>query len=275
MATRSWIATGPRTDDITGVARLRVQLVSGEVSVEGHDADHVHLEVEEVVGNPLDVTQEGDRLTVGYPALGWDGWWKRLSSFRSDDYARVRVLVPRGTAVMVGTVSAQVRVGGVREDVRVATASAPVRTHGTRGSLDVKTASGPVEVADHDGPLSVSTAAGRVEVAGTLPRADVTTVTGSVVLETAARTSVVDLTTVSGAMDLRLPAGTGLSLTARSVTGAVVVDGIDRRAGTRPSTTTVQETTGEEACWLRTKTVSGALRVRRDRPSAVEAEPGA
>lgn len=268
MATRSWIVSGPRTDELPAPHRLRVQLVSGEVVVVGHDADHAVLEVEEVVGNPLEVTEEGGTLSVGYPALGWDGWWKRLISFRSDDYARVRLRVPHGTAVMVGTVTALVRLSDLTEDVRVATASAPVRTERTRGALDVKTASGPVDVTDHDGPLNVSTVAGHVEAAGVLPRADLTTATGAVRLRTDARTSVIDLSTVSGAMDVRLPAGTGLTLTARSVTGGVVVDGVDRRGGTGPTSTTVRDGAGDDTCFLTAKAVSGALRVRRG-PSAV------
>lgn len=272
MATRSWIVLGPQEHDVEHVTALRVQLVAGAVSVQAHDAAHVHVAVEEVTGNPLEIDVEDGRLTIGYPFLGWDGWVKRLRSFRSSDTARVRVLVPRTTAVTLATAVADAAVEGLHEDVSLMTAGARVRAQGCRGAASVKSASGGVEVLDHDGPVRVSTAAGRTTLVGHLPRVEVTTVAGAVSVSTTSRTSMVDLATVSGAMHVDLPAGTGLSLTARTVSGAVTVDGADRRAPGLGATT-VDERDGQDVCFLTARSVSGSLAVVRetravDRPAA-------
>ncbi|TRW44041.1 hypothetical protein [Georgenia yuyongxinii] len=262
MATRSWIVPGPSAHDVEQVSALRVQLVAGRVSVERHDAPHVHVVVEEVTGNPLELAVEDGRLTIGYPFLGWDGWVKRLRSFRSSDTARLRVLVPAAPAVTVATATADAVVQGVTEDLSLTTASALLRATGCRGAVAVRSASGTVEVLDHDGPVRVSTAAARTTLSGLLPRVEVSTVTAAVAVATSAATSMVDLATVSGAMRVDLPTGSGLSMTARSVSGAVTVDGVDRRASGLAAAT-FEDRRGQDVCFLTAKSVSGALSVAR------------
>lgn len=262
MATRSWIVPNPSRHDVEGVARLRVQLVAGSVRVVAHDAPGVLVDVAEIDGNPLELTVEGDRLTVGYPFLGWDGWVKRLRSYRSTDTARLTVHVPRTTAVTVATALADVSVVDVAEDLSLTTASGRLHVSGCRGAVSLRTASGAVDVTGHDGPVRVSTAAGRTTLTGDLPRVEVTTVTGAVDVATSARTSMVDLSTVSGASKVSLPTGTGVSLTARTVAGAVRVDGVDRRSPGLGATT-VEERTENGICFLSSRSVSGNLDVGR------------
>jgi len=262
MATRSWIVPGPSQHDVEGVARLRVQLVAGSVTVLGHDAPHVRVDVAEVAGNPLELTVEGDRLTVGYPFLGWDGWVKRLRSYRSTDTARLTVHVPRATAVTVATALAEATVADVAEDVSLNTASGRLRVTGCRGAASLKSASGTVDVLGHDGPVRVSTAAGRTTLTGDLPRVEVSTVAGAVAVATSARTSMVDLSTVSGALTVSLPAGTGVSMTARTVAGPVRLDGTDRRSPGLGATT-VEDRTDGGICFLTTRSVSGSVDVTR------------
>ena len=260
---------GPRQDDVPGVGRLRVQLVAGSLDLGTHDAEHVRVEVLEVSGNPLELTQDGDALTVGYPFLGWDGWWKRLMSYRSRDRARLRVRVPRHVRVSVGTAVAEVTAVGLQEDVALVTAGGRLTLTGSRGAADLKTASGPVDVTDHDGPVRVGSASGRVHVDGAVPRVEVMTAAGAVTVRTTTPTSVVDLSTVSGAMTVRLPHGAGVSLTARTVTGAVRLDGTDRRTAA-PGTTTLEDRPGDQVCWLTTRSVSGGLTVVRHDAGAVD-----
>jgi hypothetical protein len=262
MATRSWIVPGPSQHDVEGVARLRVQLVAGSVTVLGHDAPHVHVDVAEVDGNPLELTVEGDRLTVGYPFLGWDGWLKRLRSYRSTDTARLTVHVPRATAVTVATALAEAAVSDVAEDVSLTTAGGRLSITGCRGAASLKSVSAAVDVVGHDGPVRVSTAAGRTTLTGELPRVETNTVAGAIDVATSAHTSMVDLSTVSGAMTVSLPASTGVSMTARTVAGAVRLDGTDRRSPGLGATT-VEDRTDGGICFLSTRSVSGSIDVTR------------
>ncbi|MFC7406342.1 DUF4097 family beta strand repeat-containing protein [Georgenia alba] len=266
MATRSWIVPGPSQHEITDVARLRVQLVAGAVEVRTHDAPHVWVDVTDVSGNPLEMTVEGDRLTIGYPAIGWDGWVKRLTSYSSSDSARLTVHVPAATETSVATASAAVAITDVAEDLRLNTAAGSVEVTGCHGAATIRSASGRVTVTGQHGPVTVSTAAGRARVDGDVPRASVTTVAGAVEVTTTAETSKVDVATVSGAMRVVLPPGTGVSLSARTVSGAVRLDGQDRKS-TGFGATTIEERTEGGICFLGARSVSGDLDVTRVAPA--------
>ena len=63
----------------------------------------VHLEIDEVVGDPLEITSSPQELTIGYATIGWEGWAKRLGAYRSKDSARVSLVVGPGTALRVVT----------------------------------------------------------------------------------------------------------------------------------------------------------------------------
>ena len=241
MPTSSWIITGPQHLDIDALARLRVQLVHGAVEITGRAEPGVHVEILEVVGAPLEVTKEGDRVSVGYPSLGWDGWMKRLTSLRTPDRAVVRIAVGPGVEVTAATVAATITVRDVAEDVVAVSAAGATLAERTRGSVNAKTASGPVAVRDHVGPASVITVSGAVDLAGDLPR--------------------VTVTTVSSATAISLPAGTGIDLTVRAIAGSVRVDGVERRTASGPSTTTLAEPGAAGTSFVRIATVNGPVTV--------------
>ncbi len=263
MATTSWMVPGPRTIDLPLVDVVRIQLIGGSAEVVVWDAPGVRIEVLAVSGHPLEVQVDGGGLSIGYPFLGWEGWLKRLNSYRAKDTAEVRISLPRGAGVKVGTALADVRVSGVHEDVSVGTASGAVRLEGTRGRADVKAVSGTVSVTGHEGAVRVNTVSGAVEVAGAIPRAELSTVSGAVSLTTSLATSVMNVNAVSAGVTVGLPSTSGLVLTARTISGRVVVDGADRRSS---GVTSVQEQSDVTACWLTVNTVSGTLDVRRGSP---------
>jgi hypothetical protein len=263
MGTTSWVVPGPQTIDVPQVSAVRVQLIGGRAEVAVWDSPEVRVEVRGVSGHPLEVRLEGDRLTVGYPFLGWDGWLKRLHSYRAKDTADVRVLLPPATGVKVGTALADVSVAGVHENVSVGTASGSVRVEGVRGVADVRAVSGGVTVTRHDGAVRVNTVSGAVTVDGALPRVEASTVSGALSVTTTLATSVMSVNAVSAGIGVVLPAGSGLVLTARTVSGKVLVDSVDRRT---PGVTSVQEQSDETGCWLTVNSVSGNVEVRRAQP---------
>ncbi len=260
MGTSTWVVPGPQTIDVPAVRAVRLQLIGGRAEVVAWDEAVTRVEVRAVLGHPLEARLEEDRLTVGYPFLGWDGWLTRLRSYRARDVADVRVLLPRGAGLKVGTAVADVVVGGVAEDVSVGTASGAVRIEGGHGLADVKAVSGGVVVTGHDGAARVSTVSGAVGVDGALPRAEVSTVSGAVRLGTTLATSVMSVNAVSGRVGVELPDGCGLVLTARTMSGRVTVDGADRKTA---GSTSVQEQTDATGCWLTVNTISGDVDVRR------------
>jgi len=262
MATRSWLISSPRSETLPARPHLRVQLVGGAVEVVAHDAEDVALEVLDVTGNPVEVTVEDTLLSIGYPSLGWEGWMKRLTSFRSSDRAGIRLAVPRGTGVTLATATAAVTATGLTADVSLYSAAGIVYAADIRGKVTARTFSGAITLDRHEGPVTVQSASGIVRIQGSTTHVGVSTGSGDVQLRNASTSSVVSVSTLAGAVDVLLPP-TGLVLTARTVSGAVDVDGASRRTSSGPAVVAVDERSGSDACWLTVNTVSGAVRVQR------------
>jgi len=262
MATRSWLVTAPSTETVPARPSLRVQLVAGAVEVVGDEGEDIRLEFSEVSGNPVEVVLEDTRVSVGYPSIGWEGWVKRLTSFRSSDTCRLRIRLPRATAVSVATAAAEIHVSGVEADLRLNSASGTIYTSGVKGKVTARTFSGPITLDQQEGPVTAQSAAGAIAVQGAVAHLGVSTGSGGVRLRNAAPASVVTVSALSGAVDVTLPR-TGLVLTARSVSGAVDVDGASRRTSSGPAVVSVDERGDAAACWLTVNTVSGALSVQR------------
>ena len=262
MATRSWLVSSPSTETLPSRPRLRVQLVGGEVSVEGHDGDDVVVEFLEVTGNPVEVVLDDALLSVGYPSIGWEGWVKRLSSFRSSDVCRLRIRVPRHTTVSLATATAAVRVERLVADPQLNSAAGTVYCDGVTGKTTARTFSGAITLDRQEGPVTAQSASGNVAVQGRTAHLGVSTASGKVSVRNAATASVMTVSTLAGSVDVTLPV-TGLMLTARTVSGSVEVDGSSRRSSSGPTVVTVDERGAGDACWLTVNTVSGALRVQR------------
>lgn len=270
MATQTWIVATAGTYDLAEAASARLQVVGGVVEVVHREEPGVLVEVSDVVGAPLEVTLEDGVLSVGYADLPWEGWLKRLGSHRGADSATVRCAVGPAVKVKVGAVGAAVCVNGLSENVSLASASGPLAAQGVRAGLVARTVSGAVTATDHGGPIRVNSVSGPVSLAGAIAKADVATVSGAAVIATTTGTSVIRAQGVSAAIDVTIPTESGLVLTARTLAGAVLVDGTDRRKNALPGTTSVDERTGSEVGFVELYSVSGALSVRR--PGAGESD---
>lgn len=95
------------------VTRLHVRIVDGTVNVVGTDDGSARLEVSEIEGPPLVVTQEDGVLTVTYEDLPWKGFLKWLDRKGWRRNAVVSLAVPADTRVEVGVVGAGAVVSGV------------------------------------------------------------------------------------------------------------------------------------------------------------------
>lgn len=264
MTTTSRIITGPDTVTSDDAGSVRVQLVGGSLEVVPRDQPGVVIEVTEVIGQPLEITTEADRVSVGYPSIGWDGWIKRLTSTDSADQASVRLHVGSGVSISAATVSAPVALAGSTGDVDISTASAPVRLSRTTGGVKVRTASGAVDIEDHSGPVTVSGASGAVRVDGELPKASLTSVSGALTVRHRGAAALLSLTTVSGEIAITVPTHTHLELEVRGVSSTVQVDGRKQSSGF--GVTRVDEAGSGERVMATVTTVSGNVVVERNTP---------
>lgn len=278
MATESWVVIGPQTVDVEDVRSLRVQVNGGRVDVVAHDdpdATGARIQVHRVDGMPLEVTYADGALWAGVRSVtGLDGLIDKLRGPHQRDRVEVHVAVPRGAAVSLASVNADLLLAGVQQDASVSTVGGAVVVDGTRGALSLKSVSSDVVVRDHAGDLSAGTVSGAVTASGALSRVTVTTVSGEVTLDCLAASSVVHARTVSGDVAVRLPAGHGVGVEARSVSGRVVVDGVEH-GERRPGRTSVDLRDPQATCFVTTQTVSGHLTVLHGAPLAEPVVPPA
>jgi hypothetical protein len=265
MTSMSTIVTGPDSVRLDDAGSVRVQLVGGSLEVLPRDEPGVLVEVTALTGQPLEVATDADRISIGYPSIGWDGWVKRLATTDRTDRADVRLHVGGGVAVSAATVSASVTATAIFGDVDVATASAPVRLARSTGGVKIRTAAGTVDLESHHGPVTVTGASGAVRIDGEVPRTTVTSVAGDVTVRHRGAAAVLSLTTVSGALTVQLPSQTHLELEVRGVSSRVSVDG--KQQGSGLGVTKLVEAGQGPRVMLTANTVSGNVTVDRSDPT--------
>ena len=283
MRNETWVIAEPRTvrtalvvnasdatEDAIAVASpitsVVVSTTAGSVRVEAHDRLDVELDVISLSDRPLAAALTDDTFKVSYDFTGIEGIARRVQTLRDQDSAEIVVRVPRAASVKVTTVRADVSVQDVTAPVSVTTADGSVETVAVTGAVSVSTAAGRVSCTDQVGPAAVRTATGSIRLAGQLSRADVSTVSGEVSIETTTGASVVAAKSISSKVALRVPAGTGVDLRVRSVTGAISLDGEDLRgAGAKGGRTALVERAEPAATvFLTANSVSGDVVVSHE-----------
>ena len=264
MSTESWVVTAPQVIEIEAVDALRVGLVRGHVDVVARDEPGARIEVHAVDGRPLEVSLADGKLRVGYHStlLGWESFLDDLRNFRDLDTADVHIAVSRDVAVKLGTVSADGLLAGVRQGAYVSTVSGSLVTDDTSGVLVANTVSGEICVRDHAGDLRLNSVSGDLTASGRFARVAASTVSGPVTLDVTSESCAIAASSIAGDVTVRLPAGRGVSLEARSVSGRVVVDGREHK-GVAPGQVKI-DLPADGSCTITAKTVSGHLTVLRD-----------
>ncbi|MEV7672608.1 DUF4097 family beta strand repeat-containing protein [Streptomyces sp. NPDC088752] len=257
------------------VTRLRIRVVNGTVNVVGTDESSARVEISEIDGPPLVVSQDGSTLTVGYEDLQWK---HVLKLFDRKEYRRravVSVAVPAGADVEVGVVGAEAVVSGIRGrtevrgvsgDTTLLGLSGPVRAESVSGSLEAQSVTGALRVNSMTGDVTV------IEGAGVSVRAE--TVSGDMVVDLAPAgpdgpPADIRLTSVSGEVAIRLPHPADARVEASTTSGSVSNAFEDLRVGGQWGARTVTGTLGPGRGTLRATTVSGSIALLR-RPEADE-----
>ncbi|MDT9688138.1 DUF4097 family beta strand repeat-containing protein [Streptomyces sp. P9(2023)] len=256
------------------VTRLRVRVVHGTVNVVGTDETTARLEVSEIEGPPLIVTQEGSTLTVSYEDLHWKGFLKWLDRKGHRRRAVVSLAVPAGTDVEVGVIAAGAVISGIkgRTDVQGVTGdttlvglSGPVRAESVAGSFEAQSVTGALRVNTVTGDLTV------IDGSGASVKAD--TVSGDMVIdldagEPAGPPADIRLTSVSGEVAIRIPHPTDARVEASTTSGAVSNAFDDLRVWGQWGTKSITGTLGDGRGTLKATTVSGSIALLR-RPDPV------
>jgi len=251
---RSYNVTGPiRLEltnaagdvDITGSADGKVH-VHGDVRASGYGSDSPQKRLDDTVSNPP-VEQRGDIIRIG----------KEMSRMRNVSVSYT-IQVPHDTEVNVTVASGAQTIRGVRGPVKVQAASGTIRVERIERDAQLSTASGSISASDIGSDVRVKSATGSVTVsnargdvvvdalAGTIHitrpggRIEADTASGEVVIEGASsdvkahaasgRVSVQgnpgsdsywELKTISGSVQLGVPASANLHLSAEATSGEI------------------------------------------------------
>ncbi|MCS0606327.1 hypothetical protein NX794_34715 [Streptomyces sp. LP11] len=269
-----WSVAEPRKLTVdTPVSELHVRIVNGTVNVVGTDEGPARLEISEIEGPPLLVTERHGTLTVAYDDLPWKGFLKWLDRKGWRRSAVVSLAVPVGTRVEVGVVGAgavlsglggPVVVKGVTGDTTLVGLSGPVRAETVSGSVEAQAVTGDLRFKSVSGDLTV------VEGAGRSVRAD--SVNGSMIVDLdPAGPTEVGLTSVSGEIAIRLPHPGDAEVEANTASGTIsnAFDGL--RVHGQWGAHKVTGRLGAGTSRLRATTVSGSIALLR-RPPREEAD---
>jgi DUF4097 and DUF4098 domain-containing protein YvlB len=234
--------------DITGSADGKVH-VHGEVRASGFGSESSQKRLDETVSNPP-IEQRGDTIRIG----------KDMSRMRNVSIAYT-IQVPRDTEISATVASGAQTIRGVRGPVKVQAASGSIRVEKIERDAQLSTASGSISASDIGSEVRVKSASGTVTVSNTRGdvivdavagvirvsrpggRIEADTATGEVEIDGAAsdvkahaasgRVSVQgnpgadsywELKTISGTVQLGVPASANLHLSAEAVSGEIRTD---------------------------------------------------
>ncbi|MCX4971472.1 MULTISPECIES: DUF4097 family beta strand repeat-containing protein [unclassified Streptomyces] len=255
------------------VTALHVRVVNGTVNVVGTDEGSARLEVSELEGPPLVVTQKDGTLTVAYEDLPWKGFLKWLDRKGWRRSVVVSLAVPASTRVEVGVVGAnavvsgtdgRVEVKGVTGDTTLVRIAGQVRVDTVSGNLEAQAVTGDLRFNSVSGDLTV------VEGSGSSVRAE--SVSGSMIvdLDTTGFPTDVQLSNVSGEIAIRLPHPADAVVEANTTSGKVSNAFEDLRVNGQWGAKKITGRLGAGNGKLKAITVSGSIALLRRPPTEDE-----
>ncbi|MDX3691323.1 DUF4097 family beta strand repeat-containing protein [Streptomyces europaeiscabiei] len=269
-----WSVTEPRKltfDD--PVTALHVRVVNGTVNVVGTDEGSARLEVSDIEGPPLTVTQKDGTLTVAYDDLPWKGFLEWLDRKGRRRNVLISLAVPAGTRVEVGVMGATAVISGVHGRTEVKGVSGDTTLVGLSGPVRATTVSGNVAAQAVTGDLRMSSVSGDLTVIeGSCPTVKAESVSGSIALDldpTGSPTNI-GLTSVSGEIAIRLPHPADAEVEANTASGTISNAFDDLRVSGPWGAHKVTGRLGEGNGRLKATTLSGSIALLRRPPSEDE-----
>ncbi len=265
-------------------AEVSISNITGSVNVIGWDRNEVQVSGELGEGaKPLEITGDNNHLTIKVESRGGSGWF----NFGGDSKMAPTTLelhVPRAASIDVNVISAPLVVDGLTGgNIKINTISGNARINAHALSLEVDSVSGSIELSGHAEQASLQTVSGeilapalgnkaklqtisgRIQAAGgPWRKISLSTVSGDLQLAGGvAAGGNVDIDSMSGDVQLRLPANTSATLRASSFSGNLHSDfGTPTQAEHGPGSS-LEARLGAGDGKIHIETFSGDLRVRK------------
>lgn len=270
--------------DASPTARINISNVAGTVTVIGWDRNEVQVGGSLGEGSkPLVIGGSNERLTIKVEAQGGSGWF----NWRNDRKMAPTTLelhVPRAASLDVSVISAPLVIDGLAGgNIDVQSVSGKSRINAQTPMLKVDSVSGGVELAGHadqadlqtvsgdilaptlGGEVKLQTVSGRIQASGgPWRRLSLSTVSGDVLL--AGRLAIdgdIDIDSMSGDVQLQLPADTSSTLRGSSFSGDLRSDfGTAQKKRHGPGSS-LDVRLGDGRGRINIETFSGDLRIRK------------
>jgi hypothetical protein len=233
-----------KTFVVSSPARLNLSNIRGSVEIRPGEADSIHVTAVKQSGlgdtrrTEVELTQDADgtvRVVTRFPDSGW-GWI--IGSFPcAVDYT---VQAPRRCSLKINGVSNETLAEGFEGEFSFNSVSGEMTLRDLTGPVKVNTVSGKMELAELAGELRLNTVSGKISgrhlaghlhldtVSGrvemeesSLPSAEATTVSGGMELQTALGEGPYRFNSVSGNVELMLPADTHCSAELHAISGSI------------------------------------------------------
>jgi DUF4097 and DUF4098 domain-containing protein YvlB len=274
----AWLAAQTTVDQKHPAApdgAVSIENMAGSVKVTGWDKAEVQVRGSVGEGGELSFDGSGKRTHIEIEADG------NPMGIKSD----LEIFVPAGSSVSIEGFQASIGVTGVLGSVTAETVNGSITQAGAAKQVELQSVNGDIEVTkaagrikaeavngtvmirDASGELEASTVHGKLHVlGGSYERAEIESVAGLVRFEAAlAARAALTVETVSGAVELLLPAGIGAEFAVSSFSGRISNE--LGPAAEKSSKWTPQSelnfTTGSGGARISVETLSGAIDIRK------------
>jgi DUF4097 and DUF4098 domain-containing protein YvlB len=257
-------------------AKVSIENMSGSVKVTGWD--RAEVQVKGTLGDGAELAFDGSERQLGIEVEAEHG---NPMGIKSD----LEVFVPAGSSVSVegfqatisvagvtGSVSAETVNGsitqsGAAKDVHLESVNGAIEVTKATGRLQAEAVNGTVTVRDASGDLEASTVNGKLLVTGgSFDRAKLESVAGGVHFEAGLTPrATLGVESVSGTVDLLLPAGLGAEFSVSTFSGDILNE-LGPAAEKTSRWTPEKElsfTTGSGGARITVETLSGAVHIRK------------
>lgn len=267
----------------TATARISVSNVAGEVRITAWDRPSVQVGGQLGDGaRPLAITGGNGDLSIKVQPQGGGGWFNWGNDNRMGP-TMLDLHVPRGATLNVQVVSAPLVIDGMDGGaITVNTVSGRARINARTPSLNVESVSGNIELAGHaaqanlqtvsgdilapvlDKQAKLQTISGRIQASGgPWHQLTLSTVSGDVQLTGGiAPDGKLAVDSMSGNVQLQLPAGTSATVHASSFSGDLRSDAGTTQKSDHGPGSKLDATLGNGGGTINIETFSGDLRIR-------------
>ena len=214
---------------VNGTPELNLATFDGAIEIRSANESGVVVDIEKrgatreaIDGLIVNVTQEGDRITVHV---------KRPKSetltgfgFRPSASAKLIVSVPERANIVARSGDGAIKVERVAGRLELSTGDGSIRASDVGGDIRLNTGDGSIHVSGAEGELEVGTGDGSIEVAGSVTALKLHTGDGAIVYRADNRTIMSDdweITTGDGSVTVYLPEGFSADLDARTSDGGI------------------------------------------------------